>query len=135
MLFDSAEAVLSVFGFSRSLYKFDKKKAYHWWDEIYQQRERDIETAKTELWNESVPISLFPDEDVLTREIETWWGFVDKLPTDDEVVLIKLFDSYYKNSVAINSQPQTHPYPSESLIMTLLLTQQTHQSCEITDTI
>jgi|GEM_PF-2366347 hypothetical protein len=135
MLFDSAEAVLSVFGFSRSLYEFDKKKAYHWWDEIYQQRERDIETAKTELWNESVPISLFPDEDVLTREIETWWGFVDKLPTDDEVVLIKLFDSYYKNSVAINSQPQTHPYPSESLIMTLLLTQQTHQSCEITDTI
>jgi hypothetical protein len=135
MLFDSAEAVLSVFGFSRSLYEFDKKKAYHWWDEIYQQRERDIETAKTELWNESVPISLFPDEDVLTREIETWWGFVDKLPTDDEVVLIKLFDSYYKNSVAINSQPQTHPYPSESLIMTLLLTQQTHQSFEITDTI
>jgi hypothetical protein len=124
-----------VFGFSRSLYEFDKKKAYHWWDEIYQQRERDIETAKTGLWNESVPISLFPDEDVLTREIETWWGFVDKLPTDDEVVLIKLFDSYYKNSVAINSQPQTHPYPSESLIMTLLLTQQTHQSCEITDTI
>ena len=135
MLFDSAEAVLSVFGFSRSLYEFDKKKAYHWWDEIYQQRERDIETAKTELWNESVPIILFPDEDVLTREIETWWGFVDKLPTDDEVVLIKLFDSYYKNSVAINSQPQTHPYQSESLIMTLLLTQQTHQSFEITDTI
>lgn len=22
---------------------------YHWWDEIYQQRERDIESAKTEL--------------------------------------------------------------------------------------
>jgi hypothetical protein len=39
MLLDSAEAVLSVFGYSRSLYGFDKKKAYHWWDEIYQQRE------------------------------------------------------------------------------------------------
>ena len=76
MLLDSAKVVLSVFGFSRSLYEFDKKKAYHWWDEIYQQRERDIETAKTELWNESVPISLFPDENVLTREIETWRGFV-----------------------------------------------------------
>jgi hypothetical protein len=59
----------------------------------------------------------------------------DKLPTDDEVVLIKLLDNYYKNSVAINSQPQTHPYPSESLIMALLLTQQTHQSFEITHTI
>ena len=49
MLLDSAEEVLSVFGFSRSLYGFDKKKAYHWWDEMYQQRERDIESAKTEL--------------------------------------------------------------------------------------
>ena len=48
ILFDSAEAVLSVFGFNRSLYGFDKKKTYHWWDEIYQQRERDIESAKTE---------------------------------------------------------------------------------------
>jgi hypothetical protein len=58
-------------------------------------------------------------------------GICDKLPTDDEVVLIKLLDNYYKNSVAINNQPQTHPYPSESLIMALLLTQQTHQSFEI----
>ena len=49
MLLDSAEAVLSVFGFDRSLFGFDKKKAYHWWSEIYQQRERDIQSAKTEL--------------------------------------------------------------------------------------
>jgi len=48
MLLDSAEAVLSIFGFSRSLFGFDKKKQ-HWWDEIYHERERDIETAKTEL--------------------------------------------------------------------------------------
>lgn len=48
VLLDSAEAVLAVFGFSRSLYGFDKKFK-HWWDEIYQQRERDIESAKTEL--------------------------------------------------------------------------------------
>ena len=45
MLFDSAEAVLSVFGFNRSLFGFDKKKARHWYDEINQQRERDIESA------------------------------------------------------------------------------------------
>ena len=49
MLLDSAEAVLSVFGFNRSLYGFNRKKSRHWWDEIYQQRERDIESAKTEL--------------------------------------------------------------------------------------
>ena len=33
MLFDAAEAVLSVFGFSRSLFGFEKKFK-HWWDEI-----------------------------------------------------------------------------------------------------
>jgi DNA polymerase elongation subunit (family B) len=49
MLLDSAEAVLAVFGFNRSLYGFDKKKTYHWWDDIYQQRERDIESAKSGL--------------------------------------------------------------------------------------
>ena len=48
MLLDAAEAVLSVFGFSRSLFGFDKKSK-HWWDELYQQRERDIESAKIEL--------------------------------------------------------------------------------------
>jgi DNA polymerase elongation subunit (family B) len=48
MLLDAAEAVLSVFGFSRSLFGFDKKFK-HWWDEIYQQRERDIESARMEL--------------------------------------------------------------------------------------
>jgi DNA polymerase elongation subunit (family B) len=47
MLLDSAESVLSVFGFSRSLFGFDKKFK-HWWDEMYQQRERDIESARME---------------------------------------------------------------------------------------
>jgi hypothetical protein len=49
MLLDSAEAVLSIFGFNRSLFGFDKKKNHHWWNEIYQQREKDIQSAKTEL--------------------------------------------------------------------------------------
>lgn len=49
MLFDSAEAVLSVFGFNRSLFGFEMKKNHHWWHEIIQQRKRDIETAKSEL--------------------------------------------------------------------------------------
>lgn len=48
MLLDSAEAVLSIFGFNRSLFGFDKKKQL-WWDEIYRQREKEIEAAKTEL--------------------------------------------------------------------------------------
>jgi DNA polymerase elongation subunit (family B) len=38
-MLDSAEAVLSVFGFNRSVLGFDRKKSYQWWDEIYQQHE------------------------------------------------------------------------------------------------
>ena len=49
MLLDSAEAVLSIFGFNRSLFGFDKNKQQHWWQEIYQQREKDVEAAKLEL--------------------------------------------------------------------------------------
>ncbi|MGH9978445.1 MAG: hypothetical protein ACRD8Z_21835 [Nitrososphaeraceae archaeon] len=49
MLLDSAEAVLSIFGFNRSSFGFDKKETRHWWNELYQQREKDIESTKTEL--------------------------------------------------------------------------------------
>jgi hypothetical protein len=69
-------------------------------------------------------MSLFPDEDILTKEIEAWRGFVDKLPTDeDKTVLTKLLSDCYKYSVAINIHAQTHAFPSESLIMSLLLIQ------------
>jgi hypothetical protein len=48
MMLDAAEAVLAVFGFNRSMLGFDKKFNLCW-DEPYQQRERDIESAKMEL--------------------------------------------------------------------------------------
>ena len=67
-------------------------------------------------------MSVFPDEDILTKEIETWKGFIDKLPSDDDkVILTKLLNEYYKYAVAINSHD--HPFPAESLIMSLLLSQ------------
>ena len=69
-------------------------------------------------------MSLFPDEDVLTKEIETWRDFIDKLPSDeDKAVLTKLLDNCHKYSVAINNYTQLHPFPSEALIMALLLEQ------------
>ena len=49
MFLDSAEAVFSVLGFNRSLFGFERKKTHQWWDELYQQRERDIESSKAEL--------------------------------------------------------------------------------------
>jgi hypothetical protein len=69
-------------------------------------------------------MSLFPDEDVLTKEIETWRGFIDKLPSDeDKIVLTKLLNDCYKYSIAINNHAQMHSFPSESLVMSLLLIQ------------
>jgi hypothetical protein len=61
---------------------------------------------------------------VLTKEIETWKGFIEKLPSDeDKAVLTKLLNSCYKYSLAINNHVQLHPFPSEALIMALLLKQ------------
>jgi len=46
------------------------------------------------------------------------------IPNDeDKVVLTKLLDSCYKYFLAMNEHAQEHPFPSEALIMTLLLTQ------------
>ena len=67
-------------------------------------------------------MSQFPDEDILTKEIEAWRGFVEKLPSeDDKAIMTKLLNDCYKYAVAINSHD--HPFPAEAVIMTLLLSQ------------
>ena len=67
-------------------------------------------------------MSLFPDEDILTKEIEAWRGFLEKLPSeDDKAIMTKLLNDCYKYAVAINSHD--HPFPAEAVIMTLLLSQ------------
>ena len=63
-------------------------------------------------------MSLFPDEDILTKEIESWGG-----PDEDKAVFTKLLSDCHKYSVAIDNHAQLHPFPSEPLIMSLLLTQ------------
>jgi hypothetical protein len=69
-------------------------------------------------------MSLFPDEDILTKEIEAWHGFIDKLQSDqDKLVLTKLLNDCYKYSLAMNNHAQIHPFPAEPLIMSLLLCQ------------
>jgi hypothetical protein len=69
-------------------------------------------------------MSLFPDKyDVLTKEIESWNGFSDSLQTEEDRSLFKkMLNECYKYSVAINAKGE--PFPSEPLIMALLLLQQ-----------
>jgi hypothetical protein len=67
-------------------------------------------------------MSLFPDEDVITKEIETWRGFIEMLPSeDDKAIMTKLLNDCYKYAVAINSHD--HPFPAETVIMALLLSE------------
>lgn len=67
-------------------------------------------------------MSLFPDEDILTREIESWKGFAESLLTEqDRMLYMKMLKDCYKYSKAINSKGQ--PFPTESLIIALLFSQ------------
>jgi hypothetical protein len=67
-------------------------------------------------------MSLFPYEDVLTKEIESWKGFADRLPTEnDRKVFMEMFNNCYKYAKAINAKGR--PFPTEPVIMALLFSQ------------
>ena len=67
-------------------------------------------------------MSLFPNEDILTKEIESWKGFVDGLPAEeDRKTFTKMLNDCYKYAKAINAKAQ--PFPSEPVIMALLFSQ------------
>jgi hypothetical protein len=66
-------------------------------------------------------MSLFPNEHVLTKEIESWKGFADSLPAEDRKTFMNMLNDCYKYAKAINAKAQ--PFPSEPLIMALLFSQ------------
>jgi hypothetical protein len=70
-------------------------------------------------------LSLFPDkdDDILTREIESWKGFEDALKTEEDRVLFKrMLNNCYKYSTAVNSKGDL--FPTEAVLMSLILQQQ-----------
>ena len=67
-------------------------------------------------------MSLFPNENILTKEIESWKGFADSLNSQEYKELFnKMLNDYYKYATTINTKIQ--PFPTEPLIMALLLSQ------------
>ena len=67
-------------------------------------------------------MSLFPNEDMLSNEIESWKGFADSLPAEgDRKTFMKMLNDCYKYAKAINTKAQ--PFPSEPVIMALLFSQ------------
>ena len=66
--------------------------------------------------------SLFPNKDILTKEIESWTSFEASLSSqEDRKLFTSMLNDCYKYSVAINAKG--HPFPTEPLIMALLLSQ------------
>ncbi len=67
-------------------------------------------------------MSLFPNEDILTKEIESWKGFANSLSSkEDRELFVSMLNDCYKYAAAINAKGQ--PFPTEPLIMALLLSQ------------
>jgi hypothetical protein len=67
-------------------------------------------------------MSLYPDEDIVTKEIESWKGFADSLKSEeDKNLFLTMLNDCQKYALAINAEET--PFPTESLIMALLLTQ------------
>jgi hypothetical protein len=70
----------------------------------------------------SKDMSLFPNEGILTKEIESWRSFVDSLSSkEDKDLFEKMLNDCYKYATAINAKGE--PFPAEPLIMALLLSQ------------
>ena len=67
-------------------------------------------------------MSLFPEEDVYTKEIESWKVFVDNLNSEvDKKMFLNMLEKCQKYALAINAKGR--PFPTEPLIMALLLEQ------------
>jgi hypothetical protein len=67
-------------------------------------------------------MSLFPKEDILTKEIESWRSFGDRLSSkEDRDLFSDMINDCYKYATAINAKGE--PFPTEPLIMALLLSQ------------
>ena len=67
-------------------------------------------------------MSLFPNEDILTKEIASCKSFGDSLSSKENRELFeKMLNECYKYVAAINAKGE--PFPAEPLIMALLLSQ------------
>ena len=67
-------------------------------------------------------MSLFPEENISTREIESWKIFADSLESeDDKKLVLRMLEKCHKYAIAINAKGK--PFPTEPLIMALLLEQ------------
>lgn len=66
-------------------------------------------------------LALFPNEDILTQEIQAWTGFADALREEDRVLFLRMLEQCYQYTDSINSKGEY--YSTESLLMSLVFVQ------------
>ncbi len=67
-------------------------------------------------------MSIFPSDDLVAKEIGSWKAFGDSLREEDRILFNKMIHDCYKNIKAINIKGE--PYTTESLLMSLIISQQ-----------
>ena len=72
-------------------------------------------------------MSIFPQDDLLSKEIHAWKSFGDSLRLEDREMFDKMIQQCYKYIRAINAKGE--PYTTESLMMSLILIQ--HQMIDL----
>ena len=67
-------------------------------------------------------MALFPNDDLLAKEIEAWKGFSDGLRAEDQKIFRQMLKQCYKHIKSINAKGEA--FPTESILMSLVLSQQ-----------
>lgn len=68
-----------------------------------------------------IRLTLFPNEDILTKEIQAWSGFADALREEDRVLFLRMLEQCYQYVDSINSKGEY--YSTESLLVSLVFIQ------------
>jgi hypothetical protein len=64
---------------------------------------------------------LFPENDILSKEIESWNGFAECLSPPDKEEFLKMLHKLHDYSTSINANSE--PFPSEAVLLALVFEQ------------
>ena len=69
----------------------------------------------------AIKLALFPYEDILTKDIQSWNGFADALRDEDRAIFLRMLEQCYQYVDSINSKGEY--YSTESLLTSLVFVQ------------
>jgi hypothetical protein len=66
-------------------------------------------------------LTLFPESDILSKEIESWRGFAECLSPPDREEFLKMLRKLHDYSTSINANSE--PFPTEAVLLALVFEQ------------